>query len=471
MVFLYRRSLELRTNKKLGGVSAAVLIVFSYILIFSPIAIVTDGGWSWERKYFTDSFVVGTLENIKRTMQPMMKPIGYTEEALENCASLPASEEDYPDIIMILNETYYDAEHLMRLELDSDVMEVYNSLDAYKGYATVPFIGGGTNASEYELLTGNSLSLLSTSTPFNDLNLENSNSIVKYLEDSGYATMAAHTESSGNYHRGKAWTTLGFDGFFFRDSFTNLEHFGNRRRATDHSAFENFRRFYEELPESQPRFAYLLTMQNHGDWNMNDAAFDTVHVGKTNGISENDRQLLNEYLSCVKLTDDFITELTTYFSEVDRDVIVYMVGDHCPHIISQLVNEDSGIAEDDFNLKKREVPYFIWSNYMNDYSMLPKNNMIDLCALTPYVLKAAGLPISPYFNQLLQLSEDVSCVTKIQVGDDEEEPTIGFVNLARDCESVYSGSEDAELVKKYFYMEYNNLQRHDRMEYLFNMGS
>ena len=59
---------------------------------------------------------------------------------------------------------------------------------------------------------------------------------------------------------------------------------------------------------------------------------------------------------------------------------------------------------------------------------------------------------------------------KIQVGDDEE-PTIGFVNLVRERESIYSGSEDANLVKKYFYMEYNNLQKHNRMEYLFNVGS
>jgi hypothetical protein len=295
---------------------------------------------------------------------------------------------------------------------------------------------------------------------------------VKYLEENGYATMAAHTEPSGNYHRGTSWNSLGFDEAFFQSDFVEEERYGNRWALTDHSAFEDFIRFYENMPESQPRFAYLLTIQNHGDWNQNDAALDTIHVGKAAGISEENRDLLNEYLSCVKLTDQFTKELVAYFSEVDRDVIVYMVGDHCPYMISRLANEDAETFEekDDFNLKKREVPYFIWSNYMDDYSMLPENNMIDLCALTPYVLKAAGLPISPYYNQLLQLSQNVSCVTKIHVGDDEE-PTIGFVNLVRERESIYSGSEDANLVKKYFYMEYNNLQKYNRMEYLFNVGS
>lgn len=469
----YNRGFELRVNRKYGFISAAILIVLPYILIFSPLAIVTDGGWSWERKYFTDSFVVGTLENFKRAMRPMVKPDGYTVDELKDYEVVQACEEEYPDIIMILNETYYDVEHLVDLDLDCNVMEAYQALDTYKGYATVPIVGGGTNASEYELLTGNSLSILSTSNPFNDLNLDNCNSIVKYLEENGYVTMAAHTENPGNYHRGISWNSLGFDEVFFESAFVDGERYGERYPITDHSTFENFKRFYENMPEAQPRFAYLLTIQNHGDWNTNDATLDIVHVGETNGISEETRQLLNEYLSCVKLTDDFINELTTYFSGVDRKVVVYMVGDHCPYMMNRLTNEEAKTSEEkeDFNLKKREVPYFIWSNYIEDYSTLPNNNLIDLCALTPYALKAAGLPISPYYNQLLQLSEHVSCITKIQTGGKEEDSSIGFINRSRERESIYSGSEDAELVRKYFYMEYNNLQKHDRLEYLFNVGS
>lgn len=473
LVFLYKRGLEPRADRRLGVISAAVLIILTYVLVYSPIAVVADGKWSWERKYYTDSYVVGTLVNIRRAMRPMVKPDGYTEEELQNCESVQASEKDFPDIIMILNESYYDIEHLTNLDLDSNVMETYHSLNSYKGYATVPFVGGGTNSSEYELLTSNSLSILSTSTPFNDLNLENSNSIVNYLEENGYVTMAAHPETPGNYHRGLSWNSLGFDEVFFMNDFTDLEQFGSRWPATDHSTFASFKRFYENMPESQPRFAYLLTMQNHGDWNLNDAADDLVHLGKSDRISEEERQLLNEYLSCIKLTDEFIKELTAYFSEVDRDVMVYMVGDHCPYFLMQFMNDEAETPKkkDDFNLKKREIPYFIWSNYTDDYSMLPENNQIDLCALTPYALKAAGLPISPYYNQLLKLSEQrVSCISRIQVGD-EEDSSIGFVNKERESESIYSGSEDAELVKKYFYMEYNNLQKHDRMDYLFNVTS
>ena len=472
LVYIYRRWDVFELNRKVGGITAIIMIATAYVLVYSPVAIVVDGGWSWERKYYTDSFVVGTLENIKRALRPMVKPDGYNkEELLElefQCVS--AATNKYPDIIMILNETYYDVDHLKDFELDIDVMEEYQELDAFKGYAAVPLIGGGTNASEYELLTSNSLTLLNTSTPFNDLTLEKSNSIVNYLEGLGYTTMAAHTESSANYHRGTAWNGLGFDEVYFYEDFTSLERLGNCWAATDHSAFSNFKRFYENMPESMPRFAYLLTIQNHGDWNQNDSEYDTVHIGNNNGLSEGYCQMLNEYLSGIKLTDDFIKELTMYFSKINRNVIVYMVGDHCPYLLSSLTEDDEW-KDEDLKLKKRETPYFIWSNYIDDYSVLPDNSHIDLCALTPYTLKAAGLPLSPYYNQIIRLSENVSCFTKIEIDNLDGDSDIGFVNCERKKESIYSGGEDAELVRKYFYMEFNNLQKDDRLDYLFTYNS
>ena len=68
---------------------------------------------------------------------------------------------------------------------------------------------------------------------------------------------------------------------------------------------------------------------------------------------------MNEYLSSVKLTDDFIYELRTWVSKSDRDVIVYMVGDHCPPMISSLTDESTTETEND--LKKRQTPYLIYS--------------------------------------------------------------------------------------------------------------
>ena len=445
-------------------VSAGVLCVLSYCLVFAPFALVPAGGWSWEIKYFQNGYVLGTMENIRKAFTPMRKPDGYDASQIKAGAGLPAEHEVFPDIIMILNESYYNMDWLADFEPDAPCMANYNRLDAYKGYAAVPYIGGGTNASEYELLTSNSMSLLSTSTPFNDLSFSHARSLVEYLEKLGYATMAAHPEPSRNYHRDKVWRELGFDEVFFDREFKNMGRNGKRRYCTDSTAFQNLQQFYEAMPESQPRFVYLLTMQNHGDWNKNNADLDTVHIRNAHGLSEYDQERMNEYLSCLCLTDALIEEMVEYYSGIDRNVVLYMVGDHCP----SLVKESGLMPADGYSLRKRQTPYFIWSNYPANFAALPDNHNLDLCALTPCALLAAGLPVSPYYAQVLQLSQEVSCFTAIDVEDQGNDLGIGFVLNDGTTETLSAGTAVADAVQNYFYMEYNGLLTKGRIDRIFD---
>ena len=64
-------------------------------------------------------------------------------------------------------------------------------------------------------------------------------------------------------------------------------------------------------------------------------------ISRSNGLSDDNVGRMNEYLSSVRLTDDFIYELRAWVSGSDRDVIVYMVGDHCPPMINSLTDESS----------------------------------------------------------------------------------------------------------------------------------
>lgn len=89
-------------------------------------------------------------------------------------------------------------------------------------------MGGGTNSSEYEMLSSNSLMLMPSITPFNWLNLHKANSLVSNLKDLGYATLAAHPYTNSNYRRDSAWLTLGFDETHFQDDFPTKETYGSR---------------------------------------------------------------------------------------------------------------------------------------------------------------------------------------------------------------------------------------------------
>lgn len=325
-------------------------------------------------------------------------------------------------------------------------------------------LGGGTNASEYELLTGNAVTLLNTATPFNDLTFTSSRNLVGYLEQLGYSTLAAHPARSSNYHRGTAWCEFGFDDVYFIQDFTDLEHYGDRWDSSDSSVFRNLQRFYEAMPEDSPRFAYLLTIQNHGDWNSNSPEMDIVHIGNENGLSDYDCQRMNEFLTCIRQTDDCINEITEYFSSVNRKVVVYMVGDHCPSFISSIVTDSSIESQ----LKKRQTPYFIWKNYKEDEHLIQANHDIDLCALTPYALVYAGLPLSPYYYQLYQLSEEVVSITGISSKDDSGNSVPSFVLSDESIETLDADTSVANKVKDYFFMEYNSLQGKPRIEELFN---
>ena len=467
-VVLFRK-VAFRTNRIAGIVSIGTMIVLLWLFVYSPYKIVPNSGWSLELKYYRYSFIVGTMDNLGKALNPVNEPSGYNKNAIEDATGLSARATEYPDIIMILNETYYDMGELGDFATDVPFMDNYDCLKAYKGHATTYFVGGGTNASEYELLTSNALTLLNSNTPFNDLNLNESRSLVEYLKKLGYSTMAAHSEPGKNYHRETAWKDLDFDFMHFREDFSEQEYYGDRWNETDSSVFRNFTRFYESMPEEQPRFAYLLTIQNHGDWGTNSSEYDIVHIGKTYGLSDYNIDRINEYLTGIKLTDDFIKELTEYFSGTKRKVIVYMVGDHSPSIVSEIKSEQlNNDNPEAFNLKKRQTPYFIWSNYDINFSVLPDNSIIDICALPSYVLSAAQLPLSPYYNQLLQLSKSVQCFTNISIEEESGNPTIGFINTDGAAESIYAQSDEAEAVRDYFFMEYNRLQPKERIDRLFD---
>lgn len=477
-VITYRKRINFRSNWREGIAFSVILTVFTYVLIYSPFAVVNSVSWSWERTYYADSFPVGILENAGTVFNNFIKPEGYSENVIAEhhksdiVESIETKRDSCPDIIIILNETYYDMRHLVDMETDVSFMDHYDELNAYKGYAASPFMCGGTNSSEYELLSGNSMTLLSTSTPFLNLSLNKYPSLVWYLNKLGYATMAAHPFISGNYHRETAWRDLGFHDMYFRSDFKDLESYGGSWYCTDSSAFRNFTDFYEKMPEDQPRFGYLLTIQNHGDWNENDPSYDTVHVGNSYGMSADDCGKMNEYLTRVRLTDEFISEITGYFASVDRDVIVCMVGDHCPSLLYQLkfesAVENGNIqeSEEEFTFRKRQVPYFIWSNRVWDYSSMPENSEIDMCALSAYALTFAGLPLSPYFSQLVELSNEAKCITKIDAEHDGD-LTIGYLGTDGNIESIYSGTQAADLIRDYFFMEYNSFQNYSRLDELF----
>lgn len=436
-----------------------VLILLSAAVLFvgyfgpSPMKPTKTIAWLWNEAYNTYGYLACSIETFCQLFNTVTMPDGYSEEAVQSIAIEDHSPDTAknPDIVLILNETFYDLRQAFDVQTDVNPLENIESMDnLLTGYAVVPGAGGSTNSAEYELLTSNSLQLMPGITPFNTLDLRGANSVVSHLYSLGYSTLGCHPAPSANYSRGLAYPHLGFQETHFQEDFENCTFYEKRPYETDACLYDNLIRWYEAQPEDSPRFVYSLTLQNHGNWDMNAPEHDIVHATADYG---DNTQLVNEYLSCISLSDQAFRDLTDYFAQVDRPVIVCMLGDHAPSFARSMV--DKKYSDDENALQIRKVPLLIWANYE-----LPQVDLgtMSMNFVVPTLLELADVPLSAYYSYILQLKEQVPIVASYGSYYD----TAGNVyKFASDDGSAYEAA-----VNNYFYLEYNNLHA-DRMQHLF----
>lgn len=418
----------------------------------NPVKPVKTIGWGWQESYSAYGYIPCTIETFFQVFSDIDEPAGYTEQAVDSLKIVDKTKEEpvTPDIILILNETFSDLRQLTDVKTDAPFLENIESIEnLLTGYALSPGAGNGTNSSEYEILSSNSLRLLPGVTPFNTLNLVGASSIVSNLNALGYFTLGSHSEPASNYSRLTGYRDLQFQQVHFKEDFTDLSYPGERPYATDASLYTNLIRWYEEAPADSPRFLYMLTIQNHGDYNGCDEHYDLVHIENDWG---DNTEAANEYLSLVSLSDIAFKELLTYFSQVDRPVIVCMLGDHIPSFAKEHIN---GEDPTQINLLQRKVPLLIWANYPLEQQEL---GTMSMNYVVPTLLDIAGVQLSPYYSYLLQLKEQVPILT-----------SYGDYYDAQGNRYTYdtdTGAPYEEAVDNYFYLEYENLKK-ERNQALF----
>ena len=456
---------------RVAGSSLCVFLVmfFGY---FGPVTIKpkTTYGWAWQNTYYTYGYLAGTIEATSLMADPIIEPEGYSDAAaVEAFAKAdgytgPATAEtaqDYPDVVLILSESFYDFDLVTDLQADTDIMPVTKNLpNSVYGHTISPHVGGGTNLTEYEMLTSNSLILMPSITPFNWLNLYNANSVVSYLKGLGYSTMAAHPYTNSNYQRDSAWLALGFDETHFEDDFPTQDRYGDRPYQTDSATYKDWEKLYEAMPEDKPRFSFLVSIQSHGDYDMNDASLDIVHAATDYGEYD---ELMDEYLSCIKMTDAAVQELCDYFTaqyeKTGRKVIVAMAGDHAPSFVTHVADPSFAAAGNDLELLQRSTPFFIWANYPLEHtdaavSTTDPLNRMDMVMLTPTLLQQAGLPLSDYYKYLLEMKQNTPVVT-----------AANDYMKADGTTAVYGVDPALDAwVKGYLNLEYNNIGAHAKRD-------
>jgi len=399
-------------------------------------------GWSNYDAISRYGFAPCVVDDIKHMARPFRIPPGYRADALPAETEIrQGTAETAPDIILILNESFCDLDDYTELRADRDFLAPFYSIPgAVYGHAVTPSIGGGTNNSEYELLTANSMYLISAPAPFNfiDFTRRPSNA-VQYLKRLGYSAFAMHIQSASNYARSTAYPALGFDDTLLGwESWPDFGRYGNRV-GLDANYYQAMLHRYGQYETDAPRFLYVLTFQNHGGYEKNDAALDTVRVGANFGDLTDD---VEEFLTSVSLAGEAFRDLTETLSAADRPVIVCMVGDHCPSFLPQLpAREDWSELEE--QIAQRVVPYVMWSNYGADFSGCTE--YMSMFGLMPEVIRAAGLPLTQYYRTILALKERFPVVAANGVYADADGVT-----------GLYEPEDPAcGPITEYLHMEYN----------------
>ena len=136
-------------------------------------------------------------------------------------------EEDLPNIIVMMNESFSDLSVLGDFETNEDYMPFIHSLEqgeknTVTGMLNVSVCGGNTANTEFEFLTGNTMAFLPQgSIPYQQYINGDLKALPDYLKTLGYQTIATHPYNAGGWERDTVYPMLGFNESVFKDDYVN----------------------------------------------------------------------------------------------------------------------------------------------------------------------------------------------------------------------------------------------------------
>lgn len=290
-------------------------------------------------------------------------PENYSEETMDEVEQqIDTVENDAPsylvrpNIVFVQLESFFDPKHVIGLELTDDPIPTFTQLknDYPSGYLTMPSIGGGTANSEFEVLTGMTLSHFGAGEyPYNTVMLNTAvESICNNLAPLNYSSHAIHNHSGSFYGRNKVYPNMGFD------TFTSIEYMDDYEKNelgwADDSVLTD--EVMDALKSTGGKdFVFCVTVESHGHY-------------PTEQITDSDDSVISEfelesasywgmdyYLQVLCETDNFIAELLSELEDCGEPTVVVLYGDHLPSL---------GLSGEDLeNGNLYQTEYVIWNNY------------------------------------------------------------------------------------------------------------
>lgn len=354
-----------------------------------------------------EGYSVSEVERIIENSEE--KNAGDEEDSGKNSEDPEQEEKVTPvNIIAVMNESWFDYRTIGDPKTSESYMPFLDSLtdNIIKGYTLTCTKGGGTAKTEYEFLTGNSCKRFPGMVPYVSYFTHNQYSLVTTLKDQGYQAIAMHPNKATNWKRTTAYRFLDFDDFIAIDEFpSDAERY--RNMISDMANYEEIIRVYEEKEEGTPLFLFDITMQNHSGYTNQYFQADVNCEGY-------DSDEADQYFSLLKLSDQAIEYLITYFEQVEEPTMIVMFGDHSPKLPDAFETWIAGAPYDRLSIAEQEkfygTPFFIWTNYEMESQ---ENVWTSTNFLSTYMLSLTGLELTPYNEYLLDLQEEIPALNHL----------------------------------------------------------
>jgi phosphoglycerol transferase MdoB-like AlkP superfamily enzyme len=389
----------------------AIFIIYSFmhydkniIKVFAERARIDVCLWNQPYNYDINGFVFGMLSNLQNNV--MEKPEEYSEEHIHaimikykeiaDKLNTDRKKLDYvkPNILFILNETFWDPTRLKSLTFSEDPMVNIREImsEHSSGMLLSPAFGGQTANVEFETLTGMSMyNLISGAIPYQQV-LDKKRfvpSIVSTFNEQGYQTVAIHPYNKVFYKRDKVFSVIGFEKFISETEMIHTETYGSPY-ISDQAVVDEMLALLQEA--ESPVFIHAVTMQNHLP--VNEGKFGTNSVS-ISGLGDQYIKEFETFTEGIKWTDKAVKNLVDRLFELKEPTIVVFYGDHLPALNNSIFEEGGLVGEDALEDERvlSETPLFIFSNYG-----LKKQ---DLKVLSPAFLGVTLLdmmehPLTPY---------------------------------------------------------------------------
>lgn len=386
-----------------------------------------------------------------------MMPEGYSkieaQKALDEVSDYSPSEKwQKSNVVIILSEAFSDIQRIEEIQFDKSLMP---NIDKYAKDSDkmvfdlhVPAFGGASTNTEYEVLTGGSLSFAKSgyipwTQYYNDVNGKYAPNIIKEFNDNNYTTMYLTPWGKDSYRSEYVYGLFGVDEKIYKDHFKCK---AERIYCSDMSLMDNIYEQLEETSKDNYKLIVSASSENHYPYETQYKKYD-INVKKTS-YNKEDTNMLKTYAQGIYNADAALNYLYKKIQKLKTPTVIVFYGDHLPYTVDSK-GDNPYLGSTYFhtpsvylnNFRAYTTKGVILANYKLSTDNL---NYINASYLGAYVLNKMDLQISDYFK-LVDYSRTIIPVFNRQAIYKDGKT----INIS-DLEGI-----EKEQLEKYRFVQYN----------------